>query len=200
MTRSQQKTAHLFVLSGPSGSGKTTLCRELAKKYDWYYSISHTTRKKRAFEKNGVDYFFVSCEEFTRMIQAYEFLEWAVVYENDYGTSQVKVEEALARGQSVVVDVDTQGALSIKKIMPQAVLIFIQPPQIEELKKRLTLRGGDSEEEIQKRMRQAEHEMQFQKQYDFVVVNDDLQKATQALDHIVQKIQKIQKIREGTSP
>lgn len=187
MAGARSSPPQIFVLSGPSGSGKTTLCHEAANRHGWYYSISHTTRAQRKFEKDGQDYFFVSRVEFERMIAAGEFLEWALVFDNLYGTSREKVDEVLRQGRSVILDVDIQGALAIKKKMPEAILVFVQPPGITELKKRLTARGGDSEDEIQKRLSRAQTEMKFQEQYDFTIVNDDLKKATRELEKIFKK-------------
>lgn len=121
------------------------------------------------------------------MIAADDFLEWACVFDNLYGTSKRKIEESLKQGRSVILDVDTQGALMIKKKMPKAILIFVQPPGLNTLKERLTARGGDSEEEIKKRLSRAQNEMQFQSHYDFTIVNDDLKKATGELEKIFQK-------------
>jgi guanylate kinase len=187
MARASQPLPHVYILSGPSGSGKTTLCREAALRHNWYYSISHTTRQKRTFEKDGQDYFFVSRKEFEAMVAADDFLEWALVYDHLYGTSKKKIEEALSQGFSVILDVDTQGALKIKKRMPEATLIFVKPPDLNALRERLTTRAGDSAEEIKKRLSHAHNEMQFQSQYDYTIINDDLEKATRELENIFKK-------------
>lgn len=179
------KKAPLIVISGPSGSGKTTICREMAARFNLGFSVSHTTRPRRENEVHGRDYFFVSTDEFERMRQDGEFLEWAKVYDHCYGTSKKTVEAIRARGQGVVFDVDTQGALAIKKILPEAVLIFIITPGIEELRRRLKARGRDSEAEIEKRVKNAKNEMTHRERYDFVVVNDKLKRALKEVEGII---------------
>lgn len=173
------------MISGPSGSGKTTICRQIANDRDWYYSVSHTTRPKRENEVNGRDYFFVTTAEFQKLIDKKEFYEWAKVYGNFYGTSQRLIEEKLNKGQSVILDVDTQGAAQIKKKFPEAILVFVDVPGLEVLRQRLVTRGKDSQAEIEGRLQHAASEMAKKKQYDHVVLNDDLEKAVSKLNQII---------------
>ena len=187
MNNDQQTTNRpLFcVISGPSGSGKTTVCREVATSLGWYYAVSHATRTKRENEVEGLDYLFISQEEFMTMVDQNEFLEWAKVYQNHYGTSKKVVKDRLDQGQSVIVDVDTQGALAIKKIMPEAILIFIKTKDIEELERRLKARGRDTEEEIQKRLEQTQEELKKVSKYDHSVINDDLNTTIEEIKNIL---------------
>lgn len=175
----------LYVISGASGSGKTTICRRIAEKHHWYYSVSHTTRPKRDNEKQGRDYYFVPRSDFLKMIDAGDFLEWAEVYGNLYGTSKKMIEDKLANDQGVILDVDTQGAAAIRKIFPQAVLIFIDTRDIGELEERLKTRATDSVEEIKKRVEYAEHEIEQKSKYDYVILNDDLTQALARVESII---------------
>jgi len=180
-----QSTAPILVISGPSGSGKTSICRQVANDLNWYYSISHTTRPQRNSETNGKDYFFVTKEKFKTMVQKDEMLEWAKVYDNFYGTSKKIIQEKQSHGQGVVFDVDTQGAASIKKLIPNAILIFIKTPSLKELEKRLRARKTDSDQELNKRLRNAESEMSHISEYDYVVVNDEFNRAVNEVKDIV---------------
>jgi guanylate kinase len=181
------KRPPLFVVSGASGSGKTSICRKIATEFGLYYSVSHTTRPKRAKEVEGKDYFFVSAVEFKALIKAGEFLEWAQVYDNYYGTSKRIIEEKLAKGSGVILDVDTQGAASIKTLFPDAVLIFLNTPSLKDLQDRLTMRGRDSNDEIKKRVAYAENENAKMAQYDYVILNDDFDRAVGEVKGIVAK-------------
>lgn len=169
--------APIFVVSGASGSGKTTICREMARRFGWYYSISHTTRQKREHEKNGQDYYFVDTTTFEAMIGHGDFLEWARVYDNYYGTSKRVLEEKLASGQGVILDVDTQGAASIKAVWPESILVFIDTVDLKQLEARLRARQTDHEAEIKKRMACAEGEIARKHQYDYIIINDDLDRS-----------------------
>jgi len=184
MTQQKQKVP-LIVISGPSGSGKTTICRAMAVEFGHYFSVSHTTRPQRKNEIQGRDYFFVAKDEFLKMIDEGILLEWAQVYDNYYGTSKSIVEEKLSQGQGVIFDVDTQGAASIKKMMPESLLIFIKTPDITELKTRLHSRGRDSDQEIDKRVQNAQNELSHVGEYDFVVVNDKLDIAVEEVRKII---------------
>ncbi len=157
----------------------------LASSAESRMSISHTTRQRRAGEVNGEDYFFVDQAEFLQMVDDGVFLEYAQVYGNYYGTSRLAVEEMLAAGLNVVLDIDWQGAREVREQMPQAVSISILPPSISELERRLRSRGSDSEDVIRSRMRQAIDEMQHCKEADFVVLNDDFNEALVDLTLIV---------------
>ena len=175
----------LFILSGASGTGKTTLCRKLEKELGVYFSVSATTRAARTGEVEGVDYFFLSPEIFQEKIQHHAFLEWARVHGNFYGTPVQPVEEALSAGRDVLLDLDTQGAFHVKKLNPEAVLIFLKAPTLTDLQKRLEVRGTDSPEEIQRRIEQAEEEIKQSVYYDYVVVNRDLGQAETELRAIL---------------
>lgn len=180
------KQGHLFIISAPSGAGKTTLARGLNEALpETAFSISHTTRPQRRNETHGVDYYFVSEEEFREMVDRGDFLEYARVYGNWYGTSKAAVHELMSRGKIVLLDIDWQGARDVRLRMPGSRSIFILPPSLAELEKRLRERDQDSEEVIQERMEQARDEMQHADEYEFVVVNDDFDRALQELCAIV---------------
>ena len=169
----------IIVVSAPSGAGKTTLIKEAQKIVpNIAFSISHTTRNPRAGEQNGRDYFFVSVSEFQNKIQEEDFVEWAEVHGNYYGTSKSQIEELVEQGNIVILDIDVQGAMQIKeKSDIDATFLFIEPPSLEELKSRLINRGTESEATLKKRLANAEIELGFKAQYDHVIVNDILNKA-----------------------
>ncbi len=176
----------LFILSAPSGAGKTTLARRLIESLpDMVLSVSHTTRPKRNGEQHGVDYWFVSAEEFRAMKEGGEFLEHAEVFGNLYGTSKESVDEQLQLGRNVLLDIDWQGARSVRQRMPGVTSIFILPPSLAELEHRLRSRGQDSDSVVEGRMREAAEEMSHHVEYDYKVVNDDLDRATADLIAIV---------------
>ena len=176
-----QNRGRIFVISAPSGAGKTTLGRMVLKRFKQLsYSISHTTRSPRAGEKEGVDYFFISREEFEKRIQKKRWAEWARVHDNYYGTSLDFIQDKIREGADLLLDIDVQGARLIKASFPEAITIFIAPPSFKVLEERLRKRGTDSQEVIQKRLRNAGAEMDQQDFYEHVVVNDDLDRA--ALD------------------
>lgn len=178
----------LIVVSGPSGSGKGTLCTLLRQRFpDLAYSVSMTTRSPRPGERNGVDYFFVSTEEFLEKIKAGEFLEWAKVYDNYYGTPLTYVKGCLQNGKDVLLEIDIQGARQVKKLFPEAILIFIRPPSFEELGVRISKRGTDSQEEIEKRLSSAKQELQAAAEYDYVVVNDSQERAVEEILEIIRQ-------------
>jgi guanylate kinase len=179
-------TNKLFIFSAASGTGKTSLANALVESLpNVEFSVSHTTRAPRPGEKYGVHYFFVSHEEFEAMIGRGLFLEHAEVFGNYYGTSRPQVEERLKQGKSMILDIDWQGARSIKARMPQALGIFLLPPSRAALEERLTKRGQDSREVIQKRMNQALEEMSHYHEFDYVVVNDDFDAALADLKAIL---------------
>ena len=180
--------AGLFVISGSSGVGKGTVIKEFLKKHpDFKLSVSCTTRGMRLGEVHGENYFFLTQEEFKNCIQNDEFLEWAEFSGNHYGTKKSLVEECLKKGENLILEIDTKGALNVKKIMPEAVLIFIAPPSIEELEHRLRGRHTEDEETIQKRLNLVKTELERSKQYDYVVVNDDLERAIAEVESITKK-------------
>ncbi|MEE8731805.1 MAG: guanylate kinase [Rahnella inusitata] len=178
----------LYIISAPSGAGKSSLIQALLKTqplYDTQVSISHTTRSERPGEKHGEHYFFVSKDEFIEMIEKDDFLEHAEVFGNYYGTSRVTIEQVLASGVDVFLDIDWQGAQQIRTKMPQARSIFVLPPSKDELDRRLRGRGQDSEEVIAKRMAQAVAEMTHYAEYDYLIVNDDFDLALSDLKTII---------------
>ena len=182
MEQTNNKKTGLVIFSAPSGSGKSTIVQWLMKEHPelkLYFSISCTSRAPRGTEKNGVEYFFLTPEEFKSKIQNDEFLEYEEVYQDRfYGTLKAQVERQLEAGQNVVFDVDVKGGINIKKFYGERALsIFIQPPSVEELRRRLVGRGTDTPEAIENRLAKAEYEMTFAPQFDHIVVNDDLETA-----------------------
>lgn len=176
----------IFVISAPSGTGKTTICEQLLKNFhNLKMSISHTTRKPRAGEKNGVNYYFISEAKFKEMIEKGDFIEWAEVYGNLYGTSKRMINDLLNSGSDVLLDIDIQGAKNIKKIYNKSVLIYLLPPSIEELKIRLQNRKEDSET-IEKRLSKVADEINEYKFYDYLVINDDFEEALKKVMCIIQ--------------
>lgn len=175
----------LFILSAPAGTGKTTLVQLLTRDFPCVVaSISYTTRQPRPGEVNGIHYYFISREEFIRRINASEFLEYVELYGDYYGTSKVWVEDQLAKKNHVILVIDTQGAQLLKNKV-KAVSIFVAPPSVEELEKRLKLRKTESPEIIEKRLLWAKKELEAQNHYDYLIVNDDLSHAYQALRSIL---------------
>ncbi|MCC6346613.1 MAG: guanylate kinase [Nitrospirales bacterium] len=169
----RRKRGSLFVVSAPSGAGKTSLCQKLCETVpDIRHSVSYTTRAPRPGEVNGLHYHFVSVEEFRSMIGRGEFIEWAEVFGNWYGTSRQRIEEMMAKGIDVILDIDVQGAKQIRQRFPEGLLIFILPPSLSVLRARLTGRRSDAEEVIDRRLAKARDEMKEYKCYDYVIVND----------------------------
>jgi len=175
----------LIVLSGPSGTGKGTVCKALLKKRpDIALSVSCTTRAPRAGEVHGQHYFFTDREDFERRIADGAFLEYANVFSNFYGTPRGFVEETLAQGKDVLLEIDVQGALQVKESAPDGVFIFLIPPSMEELEKRIRSRATETEEKICERLSKANAEMSLMDKYDYVIVNDEV-------DRVVEKIEAI---------
>jgi guanylate kinase len=175
------KMGNIFVVSAPSGTGKTTICDRLIKNLsNLKMSISHTTRKPRIGERDGVDYFFVDKEVFEAMIKNDDFVEWAEVYGNFYGTSKKVINELLQSGNDILLDIDIQGAKNIKKVYPDSVLIFILPPSLEELEKRLKQRKEEIDT-IKMRLNKVKEEISQYKNYDYLVINDDVDKAVKEI-------------------
>src|SRR5512137_1429404 len=171
---SPARRGRLFVIAAPSGAGKTSLVRALMQREPRLrFSVSYTTRKQRPNEKHGRDYFFVTHEEFARMVAAGEFLEHATVFDNSYGTSRAQVEESLTAGQDLILEIDWQGARQIRRALPECHSIFILPPSRAELERRLRGRGTDAEEVVQRRLKDAAGDMGHWREFEFVVVNDD---------------------------
>lgn len=177
----------LIVLSGPSGVGKGTVCKALlARNPQVKLSVSATTRAPRPGEVEGVSYFFKTREEFERMIAAGEFLEYMDVFGmNYYGTPRSYVEQQLAEGNDIVLEIDVKGAMNVKRLCPEAVLIFIAPPSMETLKKRLVGRGTETEEAVERRTKEAFAEMRLMPEYDYAVVNDTLEDAVCSVETIL---------------
>ncbi|NVJ64941.1 MAG: guanylate kinase [Gammaproteobacteria bacterium] len=181
----KKATGVLYVVSAPSGAGKTSLLKAVLNELATLkLSVSTTTRQQRPGEENGVDYNFVSVEEFKGMLEQNAFLEHAEVFGNYYGTSQWWLEEQLNNGQDVVLEIDWQGAQQVRKLMPSCESIFILPPSKEELYARLTGRGQDSEAVIAGRMQAANNEMQHYAEYDYLIINDDFEVAKDELKSI----------------
>lgn len=176
----------LLVLSGPSGVGKGTVCKALRERMpNLIYSVSATTRSPRAGEAEGVNYFFKSKEEFLDMIENDELLEWAEYVGNYYGTPRKFVEETLASGRDVILEIEVQGALQVKEKFPQGIFLFLAPPDLEELQNRIVGRGTETEESIQSRMQVAKAEIELMDKYDYVVVNDVIECACAKIDAII---------------
>jgi guanylate kinase len=182
----KDRKGRLFILSAPSGAGKTTLCKALLKRFpDLQYSISHTTRTPRNEEINGVDYFFISNDEFEKNINDGKWLEWARVHDSYYGTSAEFIDRNLAEGRDILLDIDVAGAKQILSRMPKSVTIFILPPSISTLKERLESRGSDSPETIAKRLKNAKDEIAQKHIYQHHIVNDSLNDAIDQLAAII---------------
>lgn len=184
-------TKKLFVISGSSGVGKGTVLKGfLEKNPGFMLSISCTTRAPRKGEIDGVNYFFISKDEFQNCIDNDKFLEWAEFAGNRYGTKKKYIQQCLAEGKDIILEIDTQGALQVKKKMPEAVLIFICPPSIEALETRLRGRHTEDEATIQKRLQEVKTELERAENFDYKVVNDDLDKAISDLEKIISGEQK----------
>lgn len=176
----------LVILSAPSGSGKTSLAvRLLPLMEKMKFSVSHTTRDKRKGERHGHEYYFVSTTEFESMIDAGEFMEWANVYGNYYGTSRAFVEKELSDGYDVLLDIDIQGALKVRAEFPDVVMIFVLPPSFAVLESRLRGRGLDDADVIEKRLRVARSEIKYFRDYDYVIINRDLDQSVAELKSIL---------------
>jgi len=176
----------LFVLAAPSGAGKTTLVHALTRNHpELRFSISYTTRPQRRNEANGVDYLFVDVDEFLELEQAGALLESAIVFDNHYGTSRSQVEEHLANGHNVILEIDWQGARQVRESMPECRSVFILPPSRAELERRLRDRRTDSDEVIARRLRDAVSDMSHWDEFDYVIVNDDLDRAVADLEAVI---------------
>lgn len=177
----------LAVVSGFSGAGKGTIMKALLEKYDNYaLSISATTRKPRVNEEHGREYFFLTKEEFENMIANDQFIEHAQYVENYYGTPRPYVEEKMAEGKDVILEIEIQGALKVKKKFPETLLVFVVPPTAEELKRRLVGRGTETAEVIEERMKRAVEESGMMDSYDYILVNDTVEKAVEDLHNLIQ--------------
>ena len=181
---------NFITISAPSGSGKTTLCKalqQLEPEIEW--SISYTTREKRSIEENGVDYFFISKEEFENLIIQGHFVEWQNVHGFYYGTSLSNLENAIKNDKIMLIEMDVKGSMSIKKLFPdQTFSIFIMPPSISQLRERLRSRGTDSERRINIRLKRFQEEMEFREKFDYVMINEDLDLAKIELQKTINKL------------
>ncbi len=176
----------IFVISGPSGAGKSTLIKGVRERVDNIgYSVSHTTRTPRSGEQNGTDYFFIDKPSFREMIDNNSFVEWAQVYDDYYGTSFGSLDENLDSGLDIILDIDIQGAKNIKEKIENCKLIFILPPSREILEERLRARATDNADTIKKRIGQVTKELTNCMWYDYLIINDDLEKATKDLESII---------------
>jgi guanylate kinase len=179
----------LVIISGPSGAGKGTLVdRLVARVPGLWVSVSATTRPPRPHEVEGEDYYFLSADEFAEGIESGDFLEWAEVHGNRYGTLASTVREHLDRGLDVILEIDPQGAMQVKQLMPDAVLVFIIAPSMEELERRIRARGAENDEQIKTRLATAVRELQLVETYDHVVENDDVSRATDRLVGIIESL------------
>lgn len=180
------KKGQVFVITAPSGTGKTTIINIVRKNIGGIgYCVSHTTRKPREGEVNGLHYYFVDRAEFEGMIEAHEFVEWALVYDHLYGTSISSINRELSSAKDLLMDLDIQGAKEIKRRFPESRSIFILPPSMEILKERLKKRPTDKEIDIDLRMKKAVGEIQGCREYDFIVLNDDLNQAAREIEAII---------------
>ena len=189
---------NFITISAPSGSGKTTLCKALQlvePEIEW--SISYTTREKRSIEENGVDYFFISEQEFEDLIIQGHFVEWQNVHGFYYGTSVSNLENAIENDKIMLIEMDVKGSMSIKKLFPdQTFSIFIMPPSISQLRERLRSRGTDSERRINIRLKRFQEEMEFREKFDYVMINEDLDLAKIELQKTINKLK--QGVTSGT--
>ena len=182
-----KENGQIFVITAPSGTGKTTIIKNILKKdvRGVGYSISHTTRKLREGEVNGLHYFFVDRADFEKMIEDHEFVEWAVVYDQLYGTSISSINKELSSGKDLLMDVDIQGAKELKRRFPESLSIFILPPSMDILKERLQRRSTNDKININLRLKKAVEEIQRCRDYDFIIVNDDLKQAIKEIEAII---------------
>ncbi|MDF2674011.1 MAG: guanylate kinase [Clostridiales bacterium] len=176
----------LVVISGPSGAGKGTLCKVLLERNkELKLSVSCTTRSPRAAEREGINYFFITKDKFDEMKEKDEFLEYAEVYGNYYGTPMSYVNKVLEEGKDVILEIDIQGALKVKNKYPDGVFIFIMPPTMDELKNRIKKRGSETEESLLRRFRSAFEELNYLSSYNYVVINDEIDPAVNKLENII---------------
>lgn len=176
----------IVVISAPSGSGKTTIYREILKRNPQLrFSVSFTTRKRRESEADGRDYFFVDRGTFERMAREGKFVEWASVHGELYGTERKQLDDCLADGKTLLLDVDVQGAMSIMKEFPEAITIFIEPPSLEELERRLRRRGTESDESVRRRLEGAKRELAYRNDFQYIVINDRLDESIRQIENII---------------
>jgi guanylate kinase len=184
--KEEMKKGLLFVVSGPSGTGKTTLCRAMTQIFpELHYSISYTTRPPRPGDENGRDYHFVSRAEFQRMIDRNDFAEWAEIYGYKYGTSQPLLEKIREEGRAVILDIDGKGAWQLRNKDLEGTFIFLLPPSLAALRRRLSLRGTEGRAAMEERLKKAQEELIAARWYDYLIINDDLEKAKERLKAVI---------------
>lgn len=187
----------LTVISGFSGAGKGTVVKQLLQEYDYGLSISATTRSPREGEQDGREYFFKTKEEFEKMIREHQLIEYAQYVGNYYGTPKEYVVQQLEQGKDVILEIEMQGALRVRKILPEVNLIFLTPPTVDELERRLVSRGTETAEVIRERMARAKEESAYMKEYDYVVINDDLDECVENVHQLIRSLHYKREQQEG---
>lgn len=187
----------LTVISGFSGAGKGTVVKQLLQEYDYGLSISATTRSPREGEQDGREYFFKTKEEFEKMIRGHQLIEYAQYVGNYYGTPKEYVVQQLEQGKDVILEIEMQGALRVREILPEVNLIFLTPPTVDELERRLVSRGTETAEVIRERMARAKEESAYMKEYDYVVINDDLDECVENVHQLIRSLHYKREQQEG---
>ena len=187
----------LTVISGFSGAGKGTVVKQLLQEYDYGLSISATTRSPREGEQDGREYFFKTKEEFEKMIREHQLIEYAQYVGNYYGTPKEYVVQQLEQGKDVILEIEMQGALHVREILPEVNLIFLTPPTVDELERRLVSRGTEKAEVIRERMARAKEESAYMKEYDYVVINDDLDECVENVHQLIRSLHYKREQQEG---
>lgn len=187
----------LTVISGFSGAGKGTVVKQLLQEYDYGLSISATTRSPREGEQDGREYFFKTKEEFEKMIREHQLIEYAQYVGNYYGTPKEYVVQQLEQGKDVILEIEMQGALRVREILPEVNLIFLTPPTVDELERRLVSRGTETAEVIRERMARAKKESAYMKEYDYVVINDDLDECVENVHQLIRSLHYKREQQEG---
>ena len=185
----KSKKGAIIAISAPSGTGKTTIVRRILNDFkEIVFSVSATTRTRRKNEVDGIDYFFITEEEFRKKIEKNEFVEWEVFYDNYYGSFRSFIEKHISKGKPVLIEVDVKGALELKRIYPEAILIYIAPPSLKELLVRLKKRQTETDEELKKRIKRAKMELSHKDKFDYFVINNDLNTAYKEIKVLISNI------------